>query len=168
MSLGIHFPILLRQTNRQYLVWWTVSVTQEACRTETVPVDLRCSVTVVWTQCTFPTLPIVFFLFYDFNIIYFFTNRTCVRNKLQHFSISLCIILRGRWCDIIVLNVHAPTEDKCKDTKDSFQEEVERLFNQFSMYHTKILLQKFHCNGGEKKIFSYDNWQLTTRKYRNR
>jgi hypothetical protein len=42
MSLEIHFPILLYQTNRQYLVWWTVSVTQEACRTETVPVDLRC------------------------------------------------------------------------------------------------------------------------------
>jgi hypothetical protein len=29
MSLGIHFPILLCQTNRQYLIWWTVSVTQE-------------------------------------------------------------------------------------------------------------------------------------------
>jgi hypothetical protein len=27
------------------------------------------------------------------------------------------ITLRGRWCDIIVLNVHAPTEDKCDDTK---------------------------------------------------
>jgi hypothetical protein len=22
------------------------------------------------------------------------------------------IILRGRWCDVIVLNVHAPTQDK--------------------------------------------------------
>jgi hypothetical protein len=29
------------------------------------------------------------------------------------------IILRGHWCDIIFLNVHTPTEDKC-DTKDSF------------------------------------------------
>jgi hypothetical protein len=42
MRLGIHFPILLCQKNRQYLVWWTVSETQEACRTETVPIDLRC------------------------------------------------------------------------------------------------------------------------------
>jgi hypothetical protein len=25
------------------------------------------------------------------------------------------IILRGRWCNIIVLNVHAPTEDKIDD-----------------------------------------------------
>jgi hypothetical protein len=30
------------------------------------------------------------------------------------------ITLNGRWCDIIVLNVHAPTEDKDDDIKDSF------------------------------------------------
>jgi hypothetical protein len=30
------------------------------------------------------------------------------------------IILRGRWCDIIVLNVHAPTKDKINDLKDSY------------------------------------------------
>jgi hypothetical protein len=27
----------------------------------------------------------------------------------------LYIILRGRWCHIIVLNVHAPTEDQTED-----------------------------------------------------
>jgi hypothetical protein len=31
---------------------------------------------------------------------------------------------KGRWCDIIVLNVHAPTEDKDDDIKDSFYEEL--------------------------------------------
>jgi hypothetical protein len=30
------------------------------------------------------------------------------------------IILRGSWCYITVLNVHAPTEDKIDDVKDSF------------------------------------------------
>jgi len=30
------------------------------------------------------------------------------------------IVLRGRWCNIIVLNVHAPTEVKGDDTKDRF------------------------------------------------
>jgi hypothetical protein len=29
-------------------------------------------------------------------------------------------MLRGRWCHIIVLNVHAPTEDKTDDVKGSF------------------------------------------------
>jgi hypothetical protein len=37
------------------------------------------------------------------------------------------IILRGRWCDIIVLNVHAPKEDKIDDIKDRFYEELEQV-----------------------------------------
>ena len=28
------------------------------------------------------------------------------------------IVLRGRWCNIIVLNVHAPSEEKSDDSKD--------------------------------------------------
>jgi len=28
------------------------------------------------------------------------------------------IVLRGRWCNIIVLNVHAPSEDKSDDSKE--------------------------------------------------
>jgi hypothetical protein len=31
--------------------------------------------------------------------------------------------MKGRWCDIIVLNVHAPTEDEDDDIEDSFYEE---------------------------------------------
>jgi hypothetical protein len=31
----------------------------------------------------------------------------------------LYIPLRGCWCDIIVLNLHAPTEDKGDDAKDA-------------------------------------------------
>jgi hypothetical protein len=30
------------------------------------------------------------------------------------------IILRGGWCNIIVLNVHAATEDQIDDIKDRF------------------------------------------------
>jgi hypothetical protein len=41
------------------------------------------------------------------------------------------IILRGCWCHIIVLNVHAPTEDKTDDVKDSFYEELESVFDKF-------------------------------------
>jgi hypothetical protein len=35
-------------------------------------------------------------------------------------------------------NVHAPTEDKCYDRKDSFHEELERVLEQFPKYHMKI------------------------------
>ena len=35
------------------------------------------------------------------------------------------IVLRGRWCIIVVLNVHAPSEEKRDNTKDRFYEELE-------------------------------------------
>jgi hypothetical protein len=34
--------------------------------------------------------------------------------------------LRGRWCNIVVLNVHSPCEDRSDDVKDSVCEELER------------------------------------------
>jgi hypothetical protein len=49
------------------------------------------------------------------------------------------IILRGHWCDIIILNVHAPTEDKTDDMKDRFYEELEHIFDNFPKYHMKIM-----------------------------
>jgi len=46
------------------------------------------------------------------------------------------IVLRGHWCNIIVLNVHAPSEDKSDDSKDSTYEELEQVFDHFPRYHT--------------------------------
>jgi hypothetical protein len=63
------------------------------------------------------------------------------------------IILKGSWCDIIVLNVHAPTETKDDDIKDSFYEEIEHAFYQFPRYHMKILLGDFNAKVGREDIF---------------
>jgi hypothetical protein len=46
--------------------------------------------------------------------------------------------------DIIVLNVHALSEDKSDDRKDSFYEELERVLNQFLKYHMRFLLGDFN------------------------
>ena len=48
-----------------------------------------------------------------------------------------CITLKGQCCDIVV-NVHAPSEDKDDDIKDSFYEEIEQLIDQLPVYHMKI------------------------------
>jgi hypothetical protein len=64
-----------------------------------------------------------------------------------------CIILRGRWCDIIVLNVHAPKEDKIDDMKDSFYEELERVFDKFHEYDIRKLLGDFNAKVGVEDIF---------------
>jgi hypothetical protein len=63
------------------------------------------------------------------------------------------IILRGSWCHIIVLKVHAPTEDKTDDVKGNFYGELERVFDKFPKYHMKILLGDFITKVGRQDIF---------------
>jgi hypothetical protein len=48
------------------------------------------------------------------------------------------ITVKSRLCDIIVLNVPAPTEDNDDVIKDSFYEELEQVFDQFPEYHMKM------------------------------
>jgi hypothetical protein len=38
------------------------------------------------------------------------------------------IVLRDRWCNTTVLNVHAPSDYKSDDSKESFYEELEQVF----------------------------------------
>jgi hypothetical protein len=47
-------------------------------------------------------------------------------------------MLGGHLCDIIVLNVRAPTEGKIDNMKGSLYEELERVCDKFHKYHTKI------------------------------
>jgi hypothetical protein len=63
------------------------------------------------------------------------------------------IILRGHCCNIIVLNVHAPCEDKGDDVKDSFYEELGRVFDQFPRYDMNILLGDFNAKVGRENTF---------------
>jgi hypothetical protein len=65
------------------------------------------------------------------------------------------IILRGHWYHIIhiLLNVHAPTEDKNYDMKNNFYEEMERVFDKFPKYNMKIMLGDFNAKVGRENIF---------------
>jgi hypothetical protein len=60
------------------------------------------------------------------------------------------IALRGHWCNIIVLNVHVPTEEKGDDSKVSFCEEIEQVFGNFSKYHIKFCYKILLQNWGER------------------
>ena len=63
------------------------------------------------------------------------------------------IFLRGRWCNIIVVNVHAPSEEKSDSSKDSFYEELEQVFDHLPKYDMKILLGDFNAKVGRENIF---------------
>jgi hypothetical protein len=64
----------------------------------------------------------------------------------------LYLVLRGCYCDILVLNVHAQREDKIDDMEDSFCDKVEHVFDKFSKYHVKMLLS-FIAKVGREYIF---------------
>jgi hypothetical protein len=69
------------------------------------------------------------------------------------------IILRGHWYNIIVLNVHAPTEDEIDDMKDRFYEELEQIFDKFPRYNLKILLGRFQCQSRQGRYFQAKYWE---------
>jgi len=49
--------------------------------------------------------------------------------------------------------VHAPSEEKRDESKDSFYEELEQVFDHFPKYHMKILLGDFNAKVGRGNIF---------------
>jgi hypothetical protein len=65
----------------------------------------------------------------------------------------LYVVLRGRWCNIISLNVHAPSEENSDDFQNSIYEELEQVFNNFPKYRMKILLGDFNTKVGRENIF---------------
>jgi exonuclease III len=82
------------------------------------------------------------------------TGFLCIRESYQQLrGLRMSyIILRCRWCHIIVLNVHAPTENKTDDVKDSFYEGLEHVFDKFPKYHMKILIGDFNAKVGREDI----------------
>jgi exonuclease III len=54
---------------------------------------------------------------------------------------------------LLIIGCHAPTEDKTDDVKDSFHEELERIFDKFHKYHMKILLGDLNAKVAREDIF---------------
>jgi len=49
--------------------------------------------------------------------------------------------------------VHAPSEGKSGNSKDSFYEDLEQVFDHFSKYHMKILIGDFNAKVGRENVF---------------
>jgi len=69
----------------------------------------------------------------------------------------LRIVLRDCRFNFIVLNVHAPSEEKSDDSKDSSYEKLGQIFEPYPQFHMKILLRYFNAKVGRKKIYKPTN-----------
>jgi len=54
--------------------------------------------------------------------------------------------------------MQAPGEEKSDDSKDSFYEELEQVFEHFLKYHMKILLGDFNAKVG-REYFQTVSWE---------
>jgi len=71
------------------------------------------------------------------RIVSTFKRVEFVGNRMSY------VVLRGRWCNVV--NVHAPGEEKSDNSKDSFYEEIDQVFEHFPKYNMKILLGDFNA-----------------------
>jgi exonuclease III len=53
--------------------------------------------------------------------------------------------------------VHEPSEEESDYSKDRFYKEIEQVFDNFSKYHTKIMLGDFNVKLGRGDIFKPTN-----------
>ena len=63
--------------------------------------------------------------------------------------------------------MHAPSEEKSDESKDSFYEELEQVFDLFPKYHMKILLGDFNAKVGRENIFKATIGQESLRQDSN-
>jgi hypothetical protein len=67
------------------------------------------------------------------------------------------MVLKGFWCGIIVLIVHAESKNNSVEPTDSYYEKLEHVFDYFAKFGVKILLQKLNAQLGKKDAFKMTN-----------
>ncbi|XP_035780619.1 craniofacial development protein 2-like [Anopheles albimanus] len=66
----------------------------------------------------------------------------------------LCTLrLRGRFSNISLINVHAPTEDKTEEEKDLYYGRLLRAIDQCPKYDVKIILGDFNAKIGRDPVY---------------
>ncbi|CAG4947208.1 unnamed protein product [Colias eurytheme] len=86
----------------------------------------------------------------------FLVPTNLLENVIRFEAISdrLCMIrVRGKFFNISIVNVYAPTEDADEDTKDKFYDHLESVYEQLPGYDAKIVVGDFNAKIGREDIF---------------
>jgi hypothetical protein len=57
----------------------------------------------------------------------------------------------------IILNVHAPAEDKIDEVKNSFYEELQHVFDELPKHNFVNFVRRFQCHNRQRRRFQTDN-----------
>lgn len=84
-----------------------------------------------------------------------------IKQSLKHSLLTykcinerLCMIrLKGRFFNISIISVHAPTEEKGEEEKDSFYDTLSRMYDNLPRYDVKIILGDFNAKIGKESAY---------------
>ncbi len=74
--------------------------------------------------------------------------------NLEANSDRLCTLrLKGKFCNITLVNAHTPTEDKTMEEKDDFYDVLEQAYNSTAGHDMKIVLGDFNAQVGKEEAY---------------
>lgn len=86
-----------------------------------------------------------------------FILKTKLKSAILNFeaiSDRLCMLrLKGKFCNITLVNAHAPTEDKTTEEKDDFYDVLEQAYNRMAGHDMKIVLGDFNAQVGKEEAY---------------
>jgi hypothetical protein len=115
-------------------LYWSVSLTTAARELARYKLDFMGVQEVRWDQGGAVRSGDFFFFVEKEKKIFNWGEDLCAPQNSVSLFVSdrmsyIHVIRRGSWCNIIFLNVHAPTEENIDDPKDSFYEGLEKVFD---------------------------------------
>jgi len=71
------------------------------------------------------------------------------------------LTIRAQWFDVSLISVHAPTEDKPQEEKETFYEDLESIINTLLNNSIHILLEDLNAKIGKETAFKNNTWGNT-------
>jgi len=74
--------------------------------------------------------------------------------RFEQINDRICYVeLKGKWFNILLINCHAPTEEKSEEIKNAFYEELDRIYDALPTGKPKIILDDFNAKIGKEETY---------------
>jgi exonuclease III len=86
-----------------------------------------------------------------------FMIKKSIRNSLLNYKTvteRICVVwLKGRFFNISIVSVHAPTEEKDEEVKDAFYEALDKTYDELPLHDVKIIMGDLNAKIGKEELF---------------
>ena len=100
-------------------------------------------------------------MYYSCGAKHQFGTGFIVNRKIKHLVIGFtpvnerisCLRIKGKFSNYSIINIHAPTEEKCEEEKDTFYNLLENTYDTCPRYDVKIVIGDANAQIGKEELF---------------